>query len=553
MKRNAKFFFPVIFVFGSLFFSFFTNCTSSSQKEDKEITWFVRDGKGKNVVFESNSWKKGKEGLSAINSGFLHSGVAAGTGDFEVFAKLKLDDIQKSNASLLIDESDNLDPSEFIFSRNGNLVVRGFFFGNRTQTVRPLKGLIKSGEMFDFVIRRVDGMVTFYVSDEPVWRMKYDNDRPLGKLSLNAGRGELTVKEFGLKGKTIPLNDWTPLLERNYPVNGDMAEDVFTSGEDGYHTYRIPALVKTNSGTLLAFAEGRKNSHHDHGDVDLVLRRSDDGGFSWEPLQLVYEEGDTALITIGNPVPLVDRTNGRIWLFFCRDNRELLATFSDDDGATWNPPHDLTAKLKPDSWGAWYATGPCHGIQMDNGRLIVPGNHGLLNEKGNKPHMIFSDDHGETWNIGGIADAIANENSIADLGNNQLYINMRSSNHTNQKPYRRIEAWSEDGGDTFGEASLASELTTPICQGSVLNVKTEKGPDFLLFSNPASWRRERMTVRASSDKGKTWNSGIRIYEGSAAYSDLVQIDDETVGLLFERDTYGKITFVRFNPRIVMGD
>jgi sialidase-1 len=542
-----------LLIYISLAIFFFSGCKASAEKNEKP-KYFVREGKAVNVINELNSWQKGKQGLfaSGFNS-FLHTGLCVGAGDFEIKAQLKLDDIKKDNASLMIDKTETVDPTEFIFSRNGNLVVRGFFFGNRTQTVRPLNGLIRSDEWFDLTIRRTDDMVTFFISGEPVWRMRYENDRPLGTLTLRPGETLMTVQEFWIIGETIPLDNWTPLLDRDYPVNGDMTRDVFIRGDDGYHTYRIPTIVKTNSGSLLAFAEGRKNSHHDHGDVDLVLRRSHDGGFTWEPLQLVYEEGNTAFITIGNPVPLVDQTNGRVWLFFCRNNRNVLVTYSDDDGATWNTPRDLTPELKKETWGEWYATGPCHGIQMESGRLIVPANHGLLHEKGSKPHIIFSDNHGVTWNIGGIPDAIANENSIADLGNNQLYINMRMSDHTNQKPYCRLEAWSEDGGDTFGEASLAGDLTTSICQASVLNFKTENDTDILLFSNPASWRRERMTIKSSTDKGKTWNNGILIYEGSSAYSDLVQIDDKTVGLLFERDTYGKITFVRFNPGNVLGD
>ena len=530
----------------------FTNCKSEGENGNKPI-YFVKEGKAVNIIDESDLWQTKNDGFTVEGQkGFLHAGVVIGTGDFEIFAQLKLDDIQKNNASFFIDLAKNIDSSEFIFARNGNLVVRGFFFGNRTQTVMPLNGLIKSNEWFQFSVKRIDDMVTFFVSEEPVWRMKYESDRPFGKISFQPGEGRLTVHEFLMRGSTIPLDDWIPFLEREYPVNGDKTTDVFTGGSDGYHTYRIPAIVKTNSGILLAFAEGRKNNHLDHGDVDLVLRRSFDGGQTWQPMQLVYEEGETALTTIGNPVPVVDRITNRIWLFFCRDNRNVLATFSNDEGVTWAAPQDLTAQLKKDSWAEWYATGPCHGIQMENGRLIVPANHGLINEKGSRPHMIISDDHGTTWQIGGIpVDALANENTVADLGNNELYLNMRSSDHNNSKPYCRKVTWSNDGGSSFDKTLLDSTLVSPICQGSVLNFKFLDGQNLLLFSNPASWRRERMTIRTSSDNGKTWTNNFLIYEGSSAYSDLVQVDEKTAGLLFERDTYGKISFVRFNPRNIV--
>jgi len=147
--------------------------------------------------------------------------------------------------------------------------------------------------------------------------------------------------------------------------------DVYTSGQDGYHTYRIPAIVLTTEGTLLAFCEGRKTGRGDHGDLDLVLRRSTDGGKTWEPMQLVYEEGGTAKITIGNPCPVVDRTTRTVWLPFCRNNDRVLLTHSTDDGKTWAEPVEITENVKRPEWG-WYATGPGHGIQLSGGRLVIP-------------------------------------------------------------------------------------------------------------------------------------------------------------------------------------
>ncbi len=147
--------------------------------------------------------------------------------------------------------------------------------------------------------------------------------------------------------------------------------DVFTSGTGGYHTYRIPAVVLTGENTLLAFCEGRKTGRGDHGDLDLVLRRSTDGGKTWQPTQLVHEEGRTEKITIGNPCPVVDRTTGTVWLPFCRDNDRVLMTNSTDDGRTWSKPVEITKDVKRPHWG-WYATGPGHGIQTADGRLRLP-------------------------------------------------------------------------------------------------------------------------------------------------------------------------------------
>ena len=121
-------------------------------------------------------------------------------------------------------------------------------------------------------------------------------------------------------------------------VNGDALKqtNLFTAGVDGYHTYRIPALLVTTHGSVLAFCEGRKTGAGDHGDVDLVMKRSTDGGRTWSALQLVHEEGGDAKITIGNPCPVVDATTGIIWLPFTRDNKAVLITSSTDDGMTWS-------------------------------------------------------------------------------------------------------------------------------------------------------------------------------------------------------------------------
>ena len=130
---------------------------------------------------------------------------------------------------------------------------------------------------------------------------------------------------------------------------------VYTSGEDGYHTYRIPSILRSQKGTLLAFCEGRRNSRSDRGDIDLLVKRSEDGGETWSGQTIVYAEpGD---ITIGNPCPVVDDKDGTIWMPFCRDNDDVFMTHSKDDGMTWSKPVDITAEVKRPGW-TWYATGP---------------------------------------------------------------------------------------------------------------------------------------------------------------------------------------------------
>ena len=152
--------------------------------------------------------------------------------------------------------------------------------------------------------------------------------------------------------------------------------DLFVAGEDGYHTYRIPALITSKKGTLLAFCEGRKSGRGDSGNIDLLLRRSTDGGKTWSPQQTVWDDGKN---TCGNPCPVVDQQTGVIWLLLTwnrgddderqiiaqtsKDSRRVFATASEDDGRTWLPPREITQDVKRKDW-TWYATGPGNGIQL---------------------------------------------------------------------------------------------------------------------------------------------------------------------------------------------
>ncbi len=166
--------------------------------------------------------------------------------------------------------------------------------------------------------------------------------------------------------------------------------DIFVGGVGGYAIYRIPALAVTSKGTILAFAEARKNGPADKGDLDIVVRRSFDNGATWEEKRLVYEDGTH---TIGNPSPVVDRDTGEIILLFNKDNTNVLITRSEDDGATWSPPADITRDVKPAEWD-WYAMGPGHAIQLRDGRLLVPCDHTAENIQ--YTHVIYSADHGKT-------------------------------------------------------------------------------------------------------------------------------------------------------------
>jgi sialidase-1 len=336
---------------------------------------------------------------------------------------------------------------------------------------------------------------------------------------------------------------------------------LFVSGEDGYHTYRIPALIVSGKGTILAFCEGRKNSRSDSGDIDIVLKRSFDNGRTWQHKQVIADNGTD---TVGNPAPVVDRSTGTIWLLLTQNlaagpermiiegkaPRTAWITKSDDDGATWAEPEEITADVKDPFW-TWYATGPCHGIQLRNGRLVIPCDH----VAGTNPnyaesahsHVIYSDDHGKSWKIGGITQPGTNESVIVQTVDGSLYLNCR--NYVGEK--RRAYAWSNDNGETFSQSGWDETLVEPVCQASMIRYTDTDSHDKnrVLFSNPASTQRERMTVRISYDECKTWDAGKVLHAGPSAYSDLCIAPDMSICCLYERgesNAYETITFAQFD-------
>jgi len=229
-----------------------------------------------------------------------------------------------------------------------------------------------------------------------------------------------------------------------FAVNGSSAAeltqtDLFVQGEGGYHTYRIPALLVTQKGTLLAFCEGRKNSRSDTGDIDLLMKRSTDGGKTWSNQQVIWDDGPN---TCGNPCPVVDEKTGTIWLLLTHnrgdDNERDIKTKnskgtrtvwvckSTDDGQTWSNPVEITDSVKKPEWG-WYATGPGVGIQIKHGphkgRLVIPCDHSFEiagDAEGQTAiqyasHSFHSDDHGKTWKLGGVISARMNECQVVEL------------------------------------------------------------------------------------------------------------------------------------------
>lgn len=355
-------------------------------------------------------------------------------------------------------------------------------------------------------------------------------------------------------------------LDRGAGSAGRYAEtDAFVSGQGGYHTYRIPSLLATPAGTLLAFAEGRKSGRGDAGNIDLLLRRSLDQGRTWEPVQTIWDDGSN---TCGNPCPVFDRQTGAIELLMTwnrgedtepriidqtsRDSRRVWATRSADDGRTWAPPREITADVKRPDW-TWYATGPGAGIQIERGplagRLVIPCDHIEAGTRGHYSHVIYSDDHGRAWRLGGRTPLPqVNECEVVELADGRLRLNMRNYDRLQRT---RQTALSDDGGLTWSGQVHAPDLIEPVCQATIRRYSWPAAdrPGIILFANPASEKRERMTVRASQDDGQTWPVARRVTDKPSAYSCLAALPDKTIGLLFEtgeKSPYERIVFARFD-------
>ncbi len=355
---------------------------------------------------------------------------------------------------------------------------------------------------------------------------------------------------------------------------------VFVSGEDGHQTYRIPSIIRLPNGDLLAIAEGRVDGTGDFGDINLVMKRSRDGGNSWGD-QIVLVDNDR--LQAGNPAPVVDLLdpvypNGRIFLFYNTGNnhegevrkgngiREVWYITSADNGTTWSQPVNITTQVHrpqhphlnpeynfPDDWRS-YANTPGHAVQLTSGRyrgrIFVAANHSAGDPKEQSTdyasHGFFTDDHGKSFSLGAtIAVPGSNEATAAQLGDGLLMMNMRNQRGDIKA---RIVAISSDGGASWDTTYFDHQLPDPVCEGALLAVG--KRNKILAFCNAADTRnRDNLTLRISRDDGKTWPT-VRVVDKAppgnerdyTAYSDIVSLGRRKVGVLYEQGSYSKILF-----------
>lgn len=371
--------------------------------------------------------------------------------------------------------------------------------------------------------------------------------------------------------------------------------NLFESAKEDYALYRIPGLVVTAKGTVLAYCEARKTGKSDWDTIDLLLRRSTDGGQTWSPrakiadvpgpktknpVALAQKLANAEDVTYNNPVAFANR-DGSVQFLFCLEYCRCFSMRSDDDGVTWTKPVEITAtfdKFRPEYDWKVLATGPGHGIQLKSGRLVVPvwlslgtGGHA---HRPSVTTTIFSDDNGKTWQRGDIAVPNTdewinpNETIVVQLADGRVMLNVRSESKTQ----RRLVTMSSDGATGWSKPRFDDALLEPICMASIIRLSEKPASDKnrIVFANPhnlaradgkevagKSRDRKNLSIKLSEDDGQTWAVSKVLEPGMSAYSDLAVLPDGTILCLYERGrdaeteqkkptSYSYLTLARFN-------
>lgn len=371
--------------------------------------------------------------------------------------------------------------------------------------------------------------------------------------------------------------------------------DLFDAGKDGYALYRIPCVVVTAQGTVLATTEARRTGKSDWDTIDILMRRSTDGGKTWDaprkiadvpgtktknPVALAQKLANPDDVTYNNAVLIADRA-GPIHCLFCLEYMRCFYQRSDDDGLSWTKPVEITSafeKFRSDYDWKVLATGPAHGIQLRSGRLVVPvwlstgtGGHA---HRPSVTSVIYSDDSGRTWRAGDVAvpntDTWINPNEtiVVELADGRTMLNVRSES----MEHRRLITVSPDGATGWSKPQFVNELVEPICMASIVRYSSAPPADKnrILFANPQNLERadgkaeagksrdrKNLTIRLSYDEAQTWPVAKSLEPGYSAYSDLAVTKDGTILCLYERGddagakskkptSYRHLTLARFN-------
>jgi sialidase-1 len=346
-----------------------------------------------------------------------------------------------------------------------------------------------------------------------------------------------------------------------FSIFGQPARQVlFEAEKDGYYIYRIPSIVATKEGSLLAFCAARKGGGGDWDPIDIVMRRSADNGKTWSQMQVVVHKENAPC---DNPEPIVDFQTGEVHMLYQIDYARCYYIKSSNDGQSWSNPVEITSVIeefkKDYPWNV-LAPGPGHGIQMKNGRLVVP----FWLSTGGRSHRpsivvtVYSDDHGKTWKAG---DVVVPDNDMTVIPNETCCVQLADGRvmfvSRNESPnYRKLVTYSPNGATNWSMPYFADAFFEPICMASMCrySIQPHQSKNRILFCNPDSrqdpWAAEKpstprsaknrhrtnLTIRMTYDEGLTWPVSKVIDPGIAGYSDLAVSSNGLIHCLYEGGT-----------------
>jgi sialidase-1 len=506
-----------------------------------------------------------------------------------------------SNGGLLLDEIVILDPSPMkikevsVKDRNVPLLI------NRLQNPVQKLTIIASGEnngkfletirinsKFIDEINGIETVEIFYTGSDPEFNTnnKFGNVTDpsssvtiQGKQDLHHGPNHFWISysvsaNSDIRSVVQSQIESVKISGKNHPCSHNAPGRSHRLGialrdhnEDNVHSYRIPGLVTTNNGILIAVYDIRRNGSVDlQADIDVGMSRSADGGNSWEPMKVIMDMGNWGGLSdeengIGDPSVLVDKTTNTIWVAAVwahgHKNRrnwleskpgmdpvltsQFMLVKSEDDGFTWSAPMNITKQIKMEEWPL-LLQGPGKGITLSDGTLVFPAQ---FKDRDKIPHstIIWSKDHGISWQIGKGAKSNTTESQVIELDDGSLMLNMRDNRNREDKSESngRSVATSSDLGQTWEEHRTSrGDLIEPVCMGSIIkNGYTINGNSrrIVLFSNPNSkYQRKNITIKFSFDDGDSWPSEYNtlLDEGvGRGYSCMTKIDDQHIGILYE--------------------
>ena len=374
----------------------------------------------------------------------------------------------------------------------------------------------------------------------------------------------LILAMFLFTGSTISAEPW---LDK---------QNIFSAGRGGYDLYRIPGIVATAKGTVLAYCEARdlpeKRTGADWAKIDILMRRSTDDGNTWSaprqlvtppddvqlnPVALEHGYNDTDAVTVNNAVAVVDRVTTSLHFLYCVEYARCYYMRSDDDALTFTEPVDITETFeafRSDYDWKVIATGPAHGIQLGTGRLLVPiwlsTGTGAGAHRPSAVSVIYSDDHGRTWQRGEMVvnhpELVNPSETVAvELANGRVMLNIRHETFNRETRTRlRAVSTSPNGVDQWSPVRLDHQLPEPICMASILRLT--KQPDAkknrILFANPhnpKTTERTTVAVKLSYDEGRTWPVMKVLEPGRSGYTDLAVGPEGTIYCFYERGSFDK--------------